>query len=376
MMAGAMQNAQADPQGAQPNAAKRPRKRPQQHAIQHAQSVSTGGKLVRDLTDFISQTETEKARLEDEKARLEDEKARLEAEKARLEDDNARLEDDNAGLKDDNAGLMSDVLRFSTTLKEQSTKLRAYEQQSGADGETIMQLTEKVREWHQKFTEVKEELQKYYCCSACHGDDILVKDRVYCQRGHYICSDCTTGRLNSALSEGCLVDIHQCTLCENKLDAGDIMAKVGKDLYSKYLAGRSLREQPQVPAGQGFDFTNLHLNYTPCCKLGFMNFDACCAVACGQCETYFCAFCFGTNDGGMKDSSSVNMHDHVRNCPNNPRDDPEADAVYATTRLQKLTVRLAALEHARHVLNPQAEERITAPDTGAFPEISPYSACN
>ena len=75
----------------------------------------------------------------------------------------------------------------------------------------------------------------------------------------------------------------------------------------------------------------------PCCQRQFADYDGCCAVACEECKSHFCALCLGLADGG-----SPGGHRHVMECAQKP---PEMKSIYMPIDVWKK--RMAEMQHAK-----------------------------
>ena len=77
----------------------------------------------------------------------------------------------------------------------------------------------------------------------------------------------------------------------------------------------------------------------------YLDFEGCCALHCVRCGIYFCAWCLKGSEGNQAN------HDHVRNCPEKPRDvdpfyphpRPEFDKHWKARRLTGLRAALERL---------------------------------
>ena len=235
------------------------------------------------------------------------------------------------------------------------------------DRDRALQLLQESRDRFQ------EGLLGIKVCSVCR-EQMPFSKKLCCPNFHYMCEECTTNAVIVSKNGGYTYDALKCNRCQESSTTDNLSHVIDAKLYAEYVAGRAILAaardaRASNPNEEVISEDAINFLYTPCCNKKADNFDSCCAVICPKCKLYFCAYCLGGFDGGMKQGSKE-MHDHVASCPNNPG----GDRYFASSRGQKVAVRHAIMEfniataqQARHHDGSLACLNIPFNEASAFP---------
>ncbi|GBG30999.1 Protein kinase, putative [Hondaea fermentalgiana] len=185
---------------------------------------------------------------------------------------------------------------------------------------------------------------KQASCAICL-DIYPVKEGVSCADDHFTCKECLSGSVRAATQPMAHVDVlRDGSMCCVTPDCGllvsgrTIASAVPEEDFAALLdivrahferdaaaeQERQLRDRIDAALRDyGLDQTTQHHIRTiqneiltmscPRCSAAFVDFDGCCALTCGACPCYFCAWCL--QDTG-NDSSAC--HRHVASCASKP----------------------------------------------------------
>ncbi len=172
-----------------------------------------------------------------------------------------------------------------------------------------------------------------HTCSICYSD-YFVKDMVQCD-DHSFCFGCIDRYVDVTLAACPVSDKLPCPLlCGRHISWKALSSSLSDEKFESVCKHFTIPPAPvqnmddvtaendiQYHADKMKDAMKRCYDYidtlkTPCCSTAFMDFDACFSLSCPSCPKYFCAWCLSTDS--VKDTSAAS-HEHVRNCPENPR---------------------------------------------------------
>lgn len=265
--------------------------------------------------------------------------------------------------------------------------LRAVRAAAFHDSEEVRRVARRAVERNQNAVDVGG--NRYKVCVVCFSAIGRGVDSLRCGDGedaHFLCPDCADGHVVSAAEApgfdgrvrcpcapdaagGCPAAPYEAAAVArvvsgasfDKLNRAVVAIKereVAKELeedmerrLADRLRGVALDEQAAVQRAVDHVTERVLTLRCPHCDAPWAEFDGCCALACGACAQYFCAFCQAACHGDQA------CHDHVLRCQANPLrarglyvDKASLDRVHRDAKLAKINAYLDGNEHKEQVL--------------------------